>query len=399
MFEFQVVGAPILDSQLADLKCMMLAVGVANGVLFLEHFVHSLHSFEKAQLSARALRLESSARKAAREHEERQEVWTNEQLQQQYAIETLERKFEQQHKELSSALQANEEMQSALEERTRQADNWKAMYESLKADGSLAVVSQARGQPSPHSSQALTHYRGGSSRSGRDDRSPMSASMQKRKLKGNDTDESRFVRQASPASNVPGSPRHYRAGHQHDDGYESDSGMNVRGGAQSTTRRFSRPAGSANSSLSRSGSFTLPPPAFSRTSLPSSSAGTPMRSPALFARRGPPASRSGGIPVSHAPGTGGFVRAPGAGALAGPHASHMRAGRSPRHANGGRDTHMRAMLSPVHSGGSGTSSRHFQSDMPSSVTSSSSSSSSSSPAMYGRSLHGGSSVLMQRGMI
>jgi hypothetical protein len=47
--EFQVVGGPVLDSQLVELKSMMLAVAFANGNSFFLSFIQSIHAFEKVQ--------------------------------------------------------------------------------------------------------------------------------------------------------------------------------------------------------------------------------------------------------------------------------------------------------------------------------------------------------------
>jgi len=141
LLEFQVVGAPILDEQLTEVRSTLLAVACANGASSLDSWLAGLHRFERIQLTLWGSRQGQAAQDALRESEERERTLGERELQSRQMVAQLEHECEQVRKERDQAQRGVQDLQTALEERSRQADNWRAMYEALKNGGRVPIPS------------------------------------------------------------------------------------------------------------------------------------------------------------------------------------------------------------------------------------------------------------------
>jgi len=137
------VGTPILDEHLTDVRSTVQAIACANGASSLDSWVAGYHRFERLQLSLWGSRQGQISSDSLREAEERERALSEQELQARQLIASLEHECEQIRKERDNAQRGVQDLQTAVEERSRQADNWRAMYESLKSGGRVTVPTNA----------------------------------------------------------------------------------------------------------------------------------------------------------------------------------------------------------------------------------------------------------------
>ena len=128
--EFQVVAEPVPRDQLKDLKSMSVAVVAANGVAWFEELLRELHLFVRVQLKAR------NGYQAAMimEHETRMGQLQDQIKEEQLRARHLKHKQEQVERELQQAIDAKEKLRMSLEDKKRQVENWKALYDNRRRD-------------------------------------------------------------------------------------------------------------------------------------------------------------------------------------------------------------------------------------------------------------------------
>lgn len=264
MLEFQVVGTPILDDQLTDVRSTLQAIACANGACFLDNWVSSLHRFERNQLAAWGSRQGHLSQNSLAQAEQREKELGDRELQARQLLISLEHENDQLRKDKENFQRGVGDLQGALEERTRQAENWRAMYEALKSGGRVSI-------PPPSSAAPASSLRKTLPRS--DDPPPMSGS---RGLFEN----YRYNQDAEDGGNGGGgSNKQHRPLREYDDDAVADR--------RSSNNRFSFPpparaetfSSSSSSSLLRAPS--MPPP------LPQTPSAYPSRSNSLPPARPP----------------------------------------------------------------------------------------------------------------
>ncbi|KAH9258670.1 hypothetical protein BASA81_003172 [Batrachochytrium salamandrivorans] len=155
VLEFQVVGTPILDDQLTDVRSTLQAIACANGACFLDNWVSSLHRFERNQLAAWGSRQGHLSQNSLAQAEQREKELGDRELQARQLLISLEHENDQLRKDKENFQRGVGDLQSALEERTRQAENWRAMYEALKSGGRVSIPPPSSSMSAAPSSSSL----------------------------------------------------------------------------------------------------------------------------------------------------------------------------------------------------------------------------------------------------
>lgn len=226
VLEFQVVGAPILEDQLTDVKSTLQAIATANGACSLDSWMSNLHRFERIQISLWGSRQGQESTDAVREAESRERQASERELANRQILASVEHECEQLRKERDSAQKGVQDLQSALDERSRQAENWRTMYESLKSGGRVTM-------PPPMSLTSMPVSR--------------SLTLASNHANSNFGNNAKIMRTSQPAS-LPGG-HHYSHGSQEnmipENSYGFSNGADV-GGGMSRFRSSSIMSGDSN---------------------------------------------------------------------------------------------------------------------------------------------------------
>lgn len=134
-----------------DVKSTLQAIACANGASSLDAWVSNFHRFERIQIALWGTKQGQASQDALKEAEERERALSERELQTRQVLAQLEHECDQVKKERDHAQRGVSDLQSALDERSRQADNWRAMYEALKTGGRVTIPSS---QPQQQSSSS-----------------------------------------------------------------------------------------------------------------------------------------------------------------------------------------------------------------------------------------------------
>jgi len=165
IIDFNVIGYPIPDRDLRDIKGGLLTVMFANGPESLGGFIRKSERVELIQNQCKyflkyicendylsiivQLNLESTKVTSIEEEKrEREEAFTAERLKVQHHIQTLEAKVEQLESNMHEQSSNIKTLNDAIADRTRQIANWKSMYENAVDTKSSSVWTKPNTSPS-----------------------------------------------------------------------------------------------------------------------------------------------------------------------------------------------------------------------------------------------------------